>query len=496
MSDVPVGSLWLKERFLLDRHTLTHSSYIGSNPSMEVTSKGNIDQVYGPGYRLDKDEPLHHIEFSLKYDDLNLDFMQAVMRKLPPEEVEAFIALAPQGKYSRRIGFLYEFLVDKLTIRKPVTANYEDLLEKDRYVVGRIRKNARWRINDNLLGGPAFCPMVRRKRELRELLEKSTEEEVREFRSEHTPELLSRAIRYLYRKETRSTYEIEKETAAPDRMEKFVNLLLRAGTETPEELLTESRLSELQNAIVDPRYMATGYRQGQVYVGESLPGLMESIHYIAPPPQYVHMLMAGLAETGYRMLGESPEVRAALVSFGFVFIHPFEDGNGRLHRFLIHDVLVQDGVVPQGLIIPVSAHLLNHLDEYDRILERYSRPLMQRIKYDKKGEGEIVVTNAEEVEGYFRFPDLTEHCIYLIETLRATLKEDMPAELLFIQHYDEAKRELQRIVDMPDRRLEQLMLFLHQNKGVFPKRRRNQFSELTDEEIGRMEAMYREVYEL
>jgi hypothetical protein len=52
-------------------------------------------------------------------------------------------------------------------------------------------------------------------------------------------------LRYLYREETRSSYEIEKETAAPDRMEKFVNLLLRAGTETPEELLTESRLSEL-----------------------------------------------------------------------------------------------------------------------------------------------------------------------------------------------------------------------------------------------------------
>ena len=71
----------------------------------------------------------------------------------------------------------------------------------------------------------------------------------------------------------------------------------------------------------------------------------------------------------------------------------------------------------------------------------------------------------------------------------------LTAILLFIQHYDEAKRELQRIVDMPDRRLEQLMLFLHQNKGVFPKRRREQFSELTDEEIGRMEAVCREVYE-
>ncbi len=27
---------------------------------------------------------------------------------------------------------------------------------------------------------------------------------------------------------------------------------------------------------------------------------------------------------------------AAAAAFGFVFIHPFEDGNGRIHRFLIH----------------------------------------------------------------------------------------------------------------------------------------------------------------
>src|SRR5437016_11915487 len=31
-----------------------------------------------------------------------------------------------------------------------------------------------------------------------------------------------------------------------------------------------------------------------------------------------------------------PIVVAACVSFGFVFAHPFYDGNGRLHRFLIH----------------------------------------------------------------------------------------------------------------------------------------------------------------
>ncbi|WP_436245878.1 Fic family protein [Mesorhizobium amorphae] len=32
-------------------------------------------------------------------------------------------------------------------------------------------------------------------------------------------------------------------------------------------------------------------------------------------------------------------VAAAIFAFGFVYIHPFEDGNGRIHRYLIHHVL-------------------------------------------------------------------------------------------------------------------------------------------------------------
>lgn len=34
-------------------------------------------------------------------------------------------------------------------------------------------------------------------------------------------------------------------------------------------------------------------------------------------------------------------VLAAGIAFGFVFIHPFEGGNGRIHRYLIHHVLAK-----------------------------------------------------------------------------------------------------------------------------------------------------------
>ena len=206
--------------------------------------------------------------------------------------------------------------------------------------------------------------------------------------------------------------------------------------------------------------------------------------------------MEGLRHTAAKTNGVDAGVRAAVIAFGFVFIHPFEDGNGRLHRFLIHDILVHDGIVPQGLIIPVSAHMLNHIRDYDHILESYSKPLMQKIKYQLNERGEITVTQAGKIEGYFRYPDLTAQSVYLIETIHATLQQDMPEELLFLLRYDEAKHALQNIVDMPDKEINRMLLFLHQNQGYFPKRRRKEFEKLTDDEIQQMQDAYRTIFEV
>lgn len=493
----PVGNEWLKKHFDLMHFTFTHSSFIGSNSSVELTSKGNVEQTYGLKYRVSEDTPLRHIEFGLKYDDLNLDFLKAVFERISQQDIETFITAAPASKYARKIGFLYEFLTGKqLTLSNSVSGNYTELLDEDKYITGKTTKETRWRINNNLLGTSDYCPVVRKTRELKELLDLDMQEEIRKLEGNYSPDIFRRAISYLYNKETRSSYEIEREKPSPDRMEKFVALLTKAGTETNEEIVAATRLLMLQNAIVDPRFAETQFRDFQNFVGESLPNFQEHIHYVCPPPGMLPSLMHGLWQTTLKTEGVFPEVRAALISFGFVFIHPFEDGNGRLHRFLIHDVLAHDKLVPRGLIIPVSAHMVTHIREYDLALEKYSKPLMQRIRYDRKPDGSIVVTNPEMLEGYFRYPDLTDQCNYLIQTFHATLQEDMPGELLFMQRYDEAKKELQRIVDMPDKYTNLMLSFLHQNNGIFPKRRREYFDKLTDEEIARMQTAYRKVFEL
>jgi hypothetical protein len=496
MSLKPAGAAWLQAQYKLDRHVLTHNSYIGHNASIDLTSKGNIEQVYKKQYD-PGEKPTDNLEFLLKYDDINLDFLKDVMNQIPQPEILAHIEDAPSSKYSRKIGFLYEFLTgQKLNCKKEITGNYVDLLEADRYVTARTVRNTRWRINDNLLGTPRFCPMVRKTKELNRLLQQDIKTKIEELQKAFPPEIFSRATDYLYKKETKSSYEIEREEPTPDRVVRFVSLLMQAGKEAAEQMLQEKRLLELQNAIVDPRFAVSQFRDFQNYIGQSLPNYRDLIHYICPPPEIVQSLMKGIQDTVQKTIGLPAEIRAAILAFGFVFIHPFEDGNGRIHRFLIHDVLTNSGKVPMGTIIPVSAHMVNHRHDYDHILETYSKPLMQFIRYEKKPDGSLIITNPEEVEGYFRYPDLTSQCIYLAKTIHATLSEDMFEELSFLQRYDEAKNELQNIVDMPDKLLSEMLLFLHQNKGAFPKRRRERFAQLTDAEINRMESVFRRVFEI
>lgn len=491
------GCQWLKDYFKLSGYILTHSSFIGSNPHVELTSKGNVEEIYGSKYAPAEDIPLYHVEFSLKYDDLNLDFLQAVFKNIPCKHVEEFIEKSPSGKYARRIGFLYELLtLHKLKLARSIDGNYTDLLDPEKYITSISIKDSRWRINNNLLGDTRFCPIIRRKKELNELVNIDISQKIQLLRTGYPPELFKRATQFLYKKETKSSYEIEQEVPSEDRVDKFIALLRKAGTDSTFTMLKEDRLVSLQGAIVDPRFAVNGFRDFQNYIGQTHPNFQQQIHYICPPPAFVDSLMIGLQQSAVRTEGVNPVVRAAIISFGFVFIHPFDDGNGRIHRFLIHDTLVHDQVVPDDMIIPVSAHMLNNMKDYDAVLERYSEPLMQRVKYQLEEDESIAVSNPAQVEGYYRYPDLTEQVIYLLKTIHATLEHDMPEELLFLQRYDEAKRALQMIVDMPDRDINWMLIYLHQNKGTFPKRRRDRFPKLTDDEIADMQNAYRKVFEI
>src|SRR3546814_5951198 len=90
-----------------------------------------------------------------------------------------------------------------------------------------------------------------------------------------------------------------------------------------------------------------------------------------------------------RTQGQSPVMRSAVAAFGFVYIHPLADGNGRVHRFLINDILRRDGAVPEPVILPVSAVITDDSGErrsYDLVLDEVSKPLMQAAREHIRSE--------------------------------------------------------------------------------------------------------------
>jgi Fic family protein len=303
--------------------------------------------------------------------------------------------------------------------------------------------------------------------------------------AEYPPELLRRALSYLYTKETRSSFEIEHIKPSASRTERFITLLELAEK---EDFCDKARLIDLQNRIVDPRFADADYRTSQNYVGESVVWQTERVHYACPKPADLPGLMAGLIEAHGRMGGDGIHavLHAAAVAYGFVFLHPFEDGNGRIHRFLIHNILARRGFTPEGLMFPVSAAMLKNPGEYDASLEAFSKPLMPLMEYELDDEGRMNVLNETAV--WYRFIDMTPQAEALFAFIEKTIETELVEELNFLANYDRAKAAIQEVVDMPDRQIDLFIRFCLQNHGRLSARKRSShFAALTDDEIARME---------
>ena len=84
--------------------------------------------------------------------------------------------------------------------------------------------------------------------------------------------------------------------------------------------------------------------------------------FVPPPPEHVAPLLEDLCES---LADEalSPLVQAALVHAQFETIHPFDDGNGRTGRALVHVILRRRGIAVD-YVPPISVILAADRDHY------------------------------------------------------------------------------------------------------------------------------------
>ena len=115
------------------------------------------------------------------------------------------------------------------------------------------------------------------------------------------------------------------------------------------------------------------------------------------------------------------------------------------------------------------------------------------MKFSLDMQGELTIENPTEVIPYFKYPDLTLQCEYIFDSLVAAINK-IENELEYLRKYDLLKNEIGNYLDLPDKLLNNLIIFIHQNTGVLSKNKRKQFEKLTDSEINKVEKGYSQIF--
>ena len=486
----PVGLMGLLRELQLNVAPPAVRSEVGSTARRRTDRSEEVIEIYPLAYNCGSLQD--HLRFALRYEPLDLRVWNRVMEALPAETITNWVRSQPNGNFARRAWYLYERLTRRTLPLPESRAPFADLADGEKQIVWRSKHfrnpySKRHRVRNNLLGVAGYCPLIRRTKTIKERQEKNYGAAAKAFTADLDPALFQRAADFLYRSETKSSYAIEGETPAPDREERFLAVLEHAGT---EDIANEAALVSLQNQIVqDTRFAASGWREVQNYVGRTRRyDYSEDVRYVCPAPGDLPHLMTGWMELVKKISrAERSDVvpLAACAAFGFVYLHPFEDGNGRLHRFLIHQVLAQAGYTPKGVIFPISAVIQRRMKDYETVLDTVSRLVNSGVEYTLDDANRMTVLNS--TVDLYRYPDLTRHSEFLYECIAETLEKDWPEELNFLKQFDGASLDVREVVELPDNRLRLLVRLLLQNHGRLAQGKRSLFSELTDEELQRME---------
>ncbi len=434
-----------------------------------------------------------HLTFALRREHIDLLVLKRVFEGVPQTEIEAIVHAAPLGIPARRAWYLYELLTGRtLDVGDAPNAAAIDLLEPKAYFTGKPRLSKRHRVRDNLLGTGRFCPVIRRTKALTEFVGLDLAAKARETVGHTGAHLVARAASFMLLADSRASFEIEGERPPRTRLERWGRAVLQAG----KNPLTLDEIIRLQRVLIeDTRFVGAGLRPDGVFLGERDHNGDPLPEFIGARPDNLDDLMAGLLEANDRMRQDDVDavLKATATAFGFVYVHPFQDGNGRMHRCMIHHVLAERRFSPPGMVFPVSSVMLDRIDDYRTTLQAHSGPLMPSIEWRPTPERNIEVLN--QTADLYRYFDCTEEAEFLYACVRRTVEEDLPREIGYLRRHDEAVRRIMDAVEMPDRVAENLVMFIRQNKGFLSeKRREGEFNKLRADEVALIEGIVNDAF--
>lgn len=431
-----------------------------------------------------------HLVFALRYEALDLNILKALFLKVSSEEIKQLIKQKSTSKYMRRVWFLYEWLMDKrLNLPDSRVTNFVDVVDANLQYPGVSEVSKRHKVRNNLTGNKNFCPLIRRTPKLENFINMNIREKTKLFLGKLSPDIVSRAAAFLLLKDSKASYAIEGETVGHSRVERWGRAIGQAGK---QDLSLEEILRLQKIVIEDDRFTKMGLRKEGGFVGvHDRKTQMPLPEHISAHWKDLPDLIEGWVSTGEKLAQSDLDgvLVATLMAFGFVFMHPLEDGNGRIHRYLIHHVLAQKQWVPKGIVFPVSAVIFERIEEYRLVLEAYSKQRLPLIQWKPTSAGNVEVLN--KTKDLYRFFDATVQAEFLYECVVQTVEKTFPQEIAYLVSHDQLKTFIKNHFDMPEKTMELLIHFLRQGDGKLSKRsKEKEFRKLTAIEIKMIENKY------
>ncbi|SHJ83640.1 Fic/DOC family protein [Arenibacter nanhaiticus] len=440
------------------------------------------------------DDLKSHLVFALKYEALDLFILKKFFQTLGKEIVITMLEEEPTGQYTRRAWFLYEWLLgEKLNVPDLKRGTYVAIVDDSMQFTKAATNSTRHRVKNNLPGTPEYCPMIRKTKTIEQYIGKGLSEAIEIGLGKRNKDLVRRTAAFLLLKDSKASFAIEGEYPPNMRARNWGKAIGLSG-KTP---LTIEEIERLQDIVIGSKKLRNmGLRKGEGFIGE------HDSETFTPMPDHISAsakdlpsLMHGLLETNaiLQAAGYDPVLAAATISFGFVFIHPLSDGNGRIHRYLIHHILTRMGYTKRGVIFPVSSAILDRIDEYQDILEDFSSPRIDLIQWKETPDHNVEILN--ETGDLYRYFDLTKQAEFIYSCVADTIEKIIPEELDYLEKYDHLTKFINDHITLPDNEVDLLIKFLNQNQGKLSKNKREKhFEELKDEEVKIIEGAFQDIF--
>lgn len=434
-----------------------------------------------------------HLGFALKHENIDLLILKRLFDHVPANEIANIVKATPTGVAARRIWFFYETLTGRvLDLEDAPQVAAVDALDRGKYITCPPKLSPRHRVRDNLLGTGALCPIIRRTEKLSAFMAMDLAGAAQNTIGSVSQQLVARAASFLLLADSRASFEIEGERPPHNRLARWGRAVLEAG----KRPLNQTEIYRLHGILIDDdRFTRIGYRNDGVFLGERDHNNDPLPEFIGARPDDVPDLMLALNACNNRLRRSDVDavVQAAALAFGFVYIHPLADGNGRLHRCLVHHVLAERKFTPPGIVFPVSSAMLDRIDSYREALQGHSGPLMRFIEWRPTAEKNVEVLN--ETADLYRYYDCTDEAEFLYSCVRRTVEIDLPNEIDHLTRNDAAMNGIMNLIEMPDRLAQNLITFIRQNDGrLGQKRRMGEFAALSEDEVKRVEQIVYEAF--